>query len=70
MIELQESAKAFEALGHEVRFAILRQWITAGPGGIHAGAIGAPNGYLPDCPAPVAPLPAGCAPPAPRPRLA
>jgi len=40
MIELTWSARAFEALGHEARLAILRRLIPAGPVGIHAGAIG------------------------------
>ncbi len=125
MVEIRESAKAFEALGHEARLAILRRLIPAGPDGIPAGAIGAalglpatrlsfhlnrltaagliesrrqgrhlyyavrypalgalvgflvddccaaaPRGCLPDCPAPAAPLSTGCAPPAPRARLA
>ncbi len=124
MDEIRESARAFEALGHEARLAILRQLIPAGPDGIPAGAIGAalglpatrlsfhlnrlavagliesrregrylyyavrysalgalvgflvndycaaaPSGCLPDCPAPAAPLPRGCAPPATRARV-
>jgi len=40
MIELNGSARAFEALGHQARLAILRHLIPAGPGGVHAGAIG------------------------------
>ena len=47
MVELQESARAFEALSHEARLAILRQLIPAGPNGIHAGAIGAALGFPP-----------------------
>ncbi len=48
---LADPTKTFEALAHDVRLAVIRQLMPAGPQGLPAGVIGDRIGQLPaPCP--------------------